>query len=307
MKSSTFFVVGKGSTQSAEGSGISFKRYAGLATSKVLAVCPDKKTQDELLGYESKTEPEYVHVSGGEKTVDITFIVRTDPQAGNTGGVEITNKITFTLHNTPAYNSDKSSVQVIDKYANAAYISTETAKSKGKPVSLKGNVLRIDQDYHIACRGEADLTTFLYKYLFSRDAYEWDANKNKFVLRKNADDYEFKLEHIKDYFNGDFSELKQVLALQPSNTVTLLYGVRNASNGRQYQEICTSGDFIQRNNIGIKGMERMNKRLAEMKNRGMYKNTVYLIQNLKEYSVQPTDLTNPANDSFDISDSDMPW
>ena len=88
-----FLAIGK-TTESIESSA-SFKRYIGVGSSFVKAVNPDKKTLDELMGYESQSEPEYLVDTDNGKEARITFIVVTDPETNN--GIEIKNRLTITL------------------------------------------------------------------------------------------------------------------------------------------------------------------------------------------------------------------
>ncbi len=99
-----------------------FKRYVGLASSYVLAVNPTKKELDELRGFESQSEPEYIKDGENGKEAHINFLVKTDPEANN--GIEIINQLMFTLRPTPAYNKDESKVQVIDQYCNVTWANT---------------------------------------------------------------------------------------------------------------------------------------------------------------------------------------
>lgn len=290
----SFLAIGK--TQESKEASEGFKRYVGLASSYVLAVNPTKAELDELRGFESQGEPEYVKSTDEGKEVHVNFLVKTDPAANN--GIEITNLLMFTLRNTPAYNNDKTKVQVIDDYGNATWADAEDAKNhKQLPTTA-----RIDQtSYRMAANGEADLVAFLKTYLNVPNSLDYI--NGEWVMSDLAGDGLFKLEHIKDYFNGDFSELKDALNLQPNNKVKLLYGVRTTDDGKQYQAIAARDGLFTYNSAGSRILEKMDKRLTEMKQRGSYANTDFRICELQEYTIQPTDLgTAPAS-----SDDEMPF
>ena len=292
----SFLAIGK--TQESTEGGEGFKRYVGVGSSYVLAVNPDKKTTDELMGFESANEPEYVVEGESGKEARVTFIVRTDPETNN--GIEITNKLVFTLRNTPAYNRDKTKVQVLDDYGNSVWADAEDAKA-GK--TLPANA-RIDQShYHIAAQGEPDLVAFLKQYLVVPGSLNY-LNGSWTVSDKAADGL-FRLEHIKDYFSGNFSEIKDAIAMQPNNKVKLLYGVRTTDEGKQYQAIATKGEFILRNSAGSNALSKLEKDLAAAKAAGSYSTTEFKVQALQEYTVEPTNLEK-APESSDSS-SDMPW
>lgn len=300
MKSYIFLTVGKTqeSTEAQE-----FKRYIGVGSSYVLAVNPSKEELENIYGTEQK-EPEYVVDGENGKEARIHFIVKTDPEANN--GIELISRLMFTLRATPAYNRDETKVQVIDGYGNSTWASVEDAKAGAKLLSSEGKELRIDTKYRMACVGEADLVGFLKKYLRVQDVFDY--KNGSWVKKPNAEDYAFSLDHIKDYFNGNFSELKEALALQPGNKVKLLYGVRTAEteNGpRQYQAVASRADLIMPNNAGAKSIERLEKNLANIKANGSYPNTEFKVQDLEEWTVEPTNLEKKTDD--DPFGAELPW
>lgn len=300
MNSYIFLTVGKTqeSTEAQE-----FKRYIGVGSSYVLAVNPTKKELENIYGTEQK-EPEYVVDGENGKEARIHFIVKTDPEANN--GVELISRLMFTLRATPAYNRNETKVQVIDGYGNSAWASVEDAKAGAKLLSSEGKELRIDTKYRMACVGEADLVGFLKKYLRVQDVFDY--KNGSWVKKPNAEDYAFSLDHIKDYFNGNFSELKEALALQPGNKVKLLYGVRTAEteNGpRQYQAVASRADLIMPNNAGAKSIERLEENLANIKANGSYPSTEFKVQDLEEWTVEPTNLEKKTDD--DPFGAELPW
>ena len=300
MNSYIFLTVGKTqeSTEAQE-----FKRYIGVGSSYVLAVNPSKEELENIYGTEQK-EPEYVVDGENGKEARIHFIVKTDPEANN--GIELISRLMFTLRATPAYNRDETKVQVIDGYGNSTWASVEDAKAGAKLLSSEGKELRIDTKYRMACVGEADLVGFLKKYLRVQDVFDY--KNGSWVKKPNAEDYAFSLDHIKDYFNGNFSELKEALALQPGNKVKLLYGVRTAEteNGpRQYQAVASRADLIMPNNAGAKSIERLEKNLANIKANGSYPSTEFKVQDLEEWTVEPTNLEKKTDD--DPFGAELPW
>ena len=297
--SSLFLTIGKTkeSTETTE-----FKRYIGVGSSYVVAVNPTKKQLEEIYGREQANDPEYVVDTDNGKEARIHFIVKTDPATNN--GIEIVSRLMFTLRNAPDYNRDNTKVRVIDNYGNTTWAPVEDAKAGKKLLSSNGSELKIDTKYRMACVGEADLVGFLKKYLRVEDAFTY--SNGSWVKKPNADECFFGLDKIKDYFKGDFSELKEALALQPNNKVKLLYGVRtNPDDNKQYQAVASREEFILHNNAGAKAFEKLEKNLAAAKNSGSYPTTEFKVQELQEYSVEPTNLETPAASSDDPFD--MPW
>lgn len=295
-KALSFLAIGK--TQDSESTGGSFKRYVGIGSSFVLAVNPNKAKLDELMGFESKADPEYVVDTERGKEARITFIVKTDPKENR--GVEITNRLVFTLRNAPAYNSDQTKVQVIDDFGNHWWIPVEDAKANKPILRDDGNPAKIDTKYRMACVGECDLIDFLKAYLCAQDAFNY--SNGTWSKKENAQEYVFKLEKIKDYFTGDVSELREAIALQANNKVKLLYGVRTSDEGKQYQVIATRGDFILRNTANLSARAKLEKSITDAKLNGAFATTEFKVQELKEYTVEATNLEKPVEEA-----SEMPW
>lgn len=300
-----FLTIGKTqeSTETQE-----FKKYVGVGSSFVVAVNPTKKEFEDIIGHEVANDPEYVVDTDNGKEARIKFVVKTDPNTCN--GVEIINQVMFTLRNAPAYNKDQSKVQVIDKYGNSTWANPEDAKAGKKLFSATGKELKIDSSYRIACVGEADLIGFLKAYLCVGDAFNYV--NGSWVKKDNADDFLFSLEHVKDYFSGDFSEVKDAIALQPNNKVKLLYGVRTTDDGKQRQTIATRSGMVLHNSAGSKALEKLEKDLANAKNNGSYASTDFRVQELSEYSVEPTNFssaptTTTGGQGSEVSMGDMPW
>ena len=297
-----FLAIGKTqeSTETQE-----FKKYVGVGSSFVVAVNPTKQELESIYGREVQNDPEYVVDTANGKEARITFIVKTDPETCN--GVEIINRAMFSLRNAPAYNRDQTKVQVIDKYGNFTWANAEDAKAGKKLINEKsGTPAKIDDKYRMACVGEAALVDFLKHYLGVGDAFNY-VNNTWVKKTGNLDDYLFGLEHIKDYFNGDFSEVKEAIALQPNNKIKLLYGVRTTDEGKQYQAIATRENFMLFNSAGSNALLRLEKELANAKSNGSYANTEYKVQELTEYTVEATNLDNNTQASEAATGGDMPW
>lgn len=295
MNNYIFLTIGKtkASTEAQE-----FKKYVGVGSSFVLAVNPDKVELEKLYGHEIANEPEYVKSDGDVANIRIDFIIKTDPE--HCDGVEVINKASFFLYDTIAYNRDNTKVQVIDKYGNSTWAAVEDAKMNKKILTATGKEAKIAPDYHMALRGEADLVDFLKMYLNIEDVFDY--KNGSWVMKSNPQDYEFSLEHLKDYFKGDVSEIKEALALQPKNKIKLLYGVRTTDRG-QFQTICTRNGMMLRNSASSSSLMRLAKNIASMN----VADTYYEATPLHEYETQATDLSKPAETQTDTADSDLPW
>ena len=298
----SFIVVGK-TGESTEGQ---FKRYMGVGSSFVKGVNPTKKELDEFFGFETANEPEYLKDADDGKQAFINILVQTDPEKCN--GIDLKARLSIMFQNTPAYNKDKTKVQVIDDYGNHQWVNVEDAKAGKKILSSDGKEQKIDAKYRMACTGECDLVDFLKAYLCVPDAFNYV--NGAWVKKDDAKDALFGLEHIKDYFKRDFSEIKEAIALQPNNKVKLLYGIRTTDEGKQVQTVASKGELILRNSAGASSLARLEKALASAKSAGSYQNVEFKVQELAEYEVQPANLQQPvqqAQADGGASSNDAPW
>lgn len=304
----SFMAFSKG-TVSTEGNEI--KRYIGVAPVYVLAVNPNKEQLEKLYNRSLDNASEYIsEIEVGEDkhkvpNVRLDFIVKTD--AEKCEGVEFITKVSLFLRKEYRYNRDKTKVQVIDKYGRTAWVTIEQAKNHEIPVYSNGPA-NLDKDYRPAYVGEEELTNFLKAYLNIADVMKY-VNK-KWIMVDNPSDCEARLEKIENYFKGDFSELRSAIALQPTNKVKVLFGVRTTDDNKQYQAVYTQM-FLKNN---ITDYSKLDNHLQERKNAGAYSTTEFEVCNFKEYKVEATDFSksSPSSDPFTSNGSESvsentPW
>ena len=298
-----FMAFGKVS-ESNEGGEV--KRYMGVGSSYILGVNPTKAELEKIYNRTIDNDPEYTGTqeSDGKQVpyIRLDFITRTDPKVCN--GIEMTSKLVFFIRKEARYNHDKTKVQVIDKYGRTCWVGVEDAKNHVIPEYSNGPA-NIDKDYRPAYAGEEDLTNFLKAYL--NIANVMDYKNGTWVMKENPSDYECRLEHIADYFNGNVKEIKDVISLMPKNKVKLLYGVHTNDEGKQYQAIYIH--MILRN--GSTNFDRLAKDLAEHKGAGAYPTTEFEVCEFKEYTVVSTLFVQSGSeqeDPFGASNNEQsPW
>lgn len=265
------------------------KRYIGVAPVYVVAVNPNKKEMEAIYGTTIEEEPKYVGQAedkDGNKVdnVRIDFIVKTD---ANKVGEEVLSKLTFFLQKSYRYNGDKTKVQVIDKYGRTAWVTVEQAKTHEIPMYANGPA-NIDKDYKPCIVGEEALINTLKTYLGIQNVMKYV--NGAWEMKENPEDYEAKLEHVQDYFKGDFSELKNLVALMPENKIKVMFGVRTANDGKQYQT--TYSNMILPNRTT--DYSKLDADLQERKNNGAFATTEFSVCEFKEYRVEATNLEQPA-------------
>ncbi len=304
--SKVFFAFAKGS-ESTEGMVI--KRYIGVAPCYVLGVNPDKKTMESLYGTTLDKAPEYVgEVEVGEDkhkvaNARISFVLQ--PVVEKTGVDCNPMSMAMFLRNEYKYKHDKTKIQVIDKYARTAWVTIEQAKAHEIPMYTNGPA-KIDAGYRPAYVGEEELLHFLKTYLNIPNVDVYDRNTGTWGTSENPADCEASLEKISDYFKGDFSELQEIVALQPKNKVKVLFGVRNSDDGKQYQAFYTQ-KFLKNSTTDYSKLET---EVAERKTAGAYSNTEFKTCDFKEFTVEPTTFEKPetvANPFGGSTAGSSPW
>ena len=277
------FGKGKESTGS---TGSSFVKHIGIGTFEIAAINPTAKELTELFGKPVDQEPVYVTDKGDYKTARVCVYLR-----NVTGGAtsNFVTQVNFFLDGQ-VKTSQSGNVKVVDKYGNCRWVSHEDFEKKNIPVDKNGNPLVIDKDYR-ACLGDEDLLVkMLRAYLVLDRPDEYVDGRWVFKSQDKLKDLESSLEKTKDYFKGDFSELKEIVKLQPNNKFQALLGIRTTDEGKEYQDVFRHwfGQYWESN------YKQLEYQLGQTKEYN-YAHTKFEICPLKEYlqDATPTDLSKP--------------
>lgn len=269
--------------------GAEVKRYIGMGSVYVKAVNPNKAQLSELFGRDQENDPQYqleLDINGVKvPAVRLDFIIQTDPE--KCGGIETTQRLSFIVRNQERVNKEGTKVQVIDEYGRTAWVTKEQFESHTIPVYSNGPA-NITANYRAAFVGEEQLTNFVKAYLNIPNVMKYVNNEWKLI--ENPSEAESRLDHIKDYFNNDFSELQNLLSYQPNNKVKVLFGVRTTDDNKQYQAFYT--DMVLKN--GVNDYSRLDADLQERKQNGAYPNVEFEVCPLKEYSNTPSEVSSAA-------------
>lgn len=282
--------------------GGSIKRYTGVASVSILAVNPDKESLEKLYNRTLDKAPEYigeVDVKGTKvPQVRIDFIVKADIEKyvdAYNKPLDFVSKVSLFIRDSYKYNKDNTKVQVIDKYGRTAWVTLEQAKNHEIPVYSNGPA-NIDKDYRPAYIGEEELINFLIAYINIPSTVK---KINGVYVSKEGDelaDCEASLEHIKDYFKGDFSEIRTNIGYQPNNKVKVLFGIRNTDDGKQYQTAYTK-KFLKNSETDY---SRLEKNVKETQEAGSLSNSEFDCTELHEYVVTGTNFNTPENSVNDL-------
>ena len=276
------------------------KRYTGVGSVFVVGVNPNKTELEKLYDRELDKDPEYLTEKDGVTSARIDFIIKTDPTAKCSNGIELLTKFSMFIRNEYRFNKDKTKVQVIDKYGRTAWVTKEQAKAHEIPV-YKNGPANIDKDYRPAYVGEEDITNFLKLFLGISNVEKWVKNeatgrREVVGLVDNPQDCECRLENIEDYFKGKFNEIKGAINLMPNNKIKVLFGVRTTDEGKQYQDVYTR-KFLS-NTVSV--YDKLAEDVQNNKDNGAYPNTEFVVADLQEYTVQATNFNNTNNNNGDM-------
>lgn len=282
--------------------GASIKRYIGVASVSVLAVNPPKAELEKIYGTTIENEPEYIGEAEINDTkvpqVRIDFIVKADPEKyldANNQPLDFVSKVSLFIRKAYRYNKDNTKVQVIDKYGRTAWVTIEQAKAHEVPVYNNGPA-NIDKDYRPAYVGEEELIKFLIAYLNIPSCQKYVNGKWVMNDPDKLEDSEAMLDHIEDYFKGDFSEIRTNIGYQPNNKIKVLFGIRNTEDNKQYQTVYTR--MFLKNSVN--DYSKLDKDVKQTQEAGSLSTSEFDCTELHEYVVESTNFAA-------TSGSDMPF
>lgn len=299
---------GKGK-ESKEGSDI--RRYTGVGSVFVRGINPNKEELEKFFDREMSKDPEYISVKekDGENIpqIRIDFLVEANSEKYTDRGgnpVNLKTRLAFFIRDTRRV-SREGKIQIIDKYGRTAWATQEEVDNHKIPMYSNGKPANLDADYRPAFDGEEDLVKFLIAYLgipncqtYNKETKEW-----KYLPADKLEDCEARLAHIKDYFKGDISEIKEIIGYQPNNQVKILFGVRTDTDGKQYQTFYNR--MFLKDGVTKKNSDnymKLAQDVEDTKNRGALSDTEFVIDDLQEYVIVPTNF-NELNSDEDVT----PW
>lgn len=277
------FGKGKESTEGAE-----LKRYTGVASVFVKGINPTKEELEKFYGRDIENEPNYVGQNNeGKPQARIEFLVEADPASKLHKGVEFKSKVTFFITRQQRVGRDTGKILIIDKYGNTAWATQDDIDNHRIPMYSNGPA-SIAPDYRPAYDGEAELVAFLRAYINIDSPFNYDKNTRKYSWKSAAElaDLESPLEKIEDYFKGNFKELHDIINLQPTNKVQVLFGVKHTDKG-DYQDTFNRM-FLKNNNTNY---SKLAKEVSDAQMGGAYPSTEFEVSPFHEFVVTPTDFT----------------
>lgn len=290
--------VGK---ESVEGS---FKLYKGMAAFNIVAVNPNKKELETLLGRDIDNDPEYKSKNeDGQDVIRVTFYAKTNIEAKVNNGIELMVPISFMITKAKKVGQGSGKIQIIDKYGRTAWATPEDVESKSIPM-YKSGPANISKDYRPAYQGEEQLVDFLVNWL--NIPGPMDYKEGQWVMKKDPSDSEVALD-MDALFKGNVAELQELTKLAASYLVKAAIGVRTNDEGKQYQAVFTR-KFAKN---AVTNYSKIDAAITEFQSNGGAPNTEFSVEPLHENTVTATEFAPKAAEAgdmpFDAPTGGTPW
>lgn len=290
--------VGK---ESVEGS---FKLYKGMAAFNIVAVNPNKKELETLLGRDIDNDPEYKSKNeDGQDVIRVTFYAKTNIEAKVNNGIELMVPISFMITKAKKVGQGSGKIQIIDKYGRTAWATPEDVESKSIPM-YKSGPANISKDYRPAYQGEEQLVDFLVNWL--NIPGPMDYKDGQWVMKKDPSDSEVALD-MDALFKGNVAELQELTKLAASYLVKAAVGVRTNDEGKQYQAVFTR-KFAKN---AVTNFSKIDAAITEFQSNGGAPNTEFSVEPLHENNVTATEFAPKAAEAgdmpFETPTGSTPW
>lgn len=290
--------VGK---ESVEGS---FKLYKGMAAFNIVAVNPNKKELETLLGRDIDNDPEYKSKNeDGQDVIRVTFYAKTNIEAKVNNGIELMVPISFMITKAKKVGQGSGKIQIIDKYGRTAWATPEDVESKSIPM-YKSGPANISKDYRPAYQGEEQLVDFLVNWL--NIPGPMDYKDGQWVMKKDPSDSEVALD-MDALFKGNVAELQELTKLAASYLVKAAVGVRTNDEGKQYQAVFTR-KFAKN---AVTNYSKIDAAITEFQSNGGAPNTEFSVEPLHENTVTATEFAPKAAEAgdmpFEAPTGGTPW
>lgn len=290
--------VGK---ESVEGS---FKLYKGMAAFNIVAVNPNKKELETLLGRDLDNDPEYKSKNeDGQDVIRVTFYAKTNTEAKVNNGIELMVPISFMITKAKKIGQGSGKIQIIDKYGRTAWATPEDVESKSIPM-YKSGPANISKDYRPAYQGEEQLVDFLVNWL--NIPGPMDYKDGQWVMKKDPSDSEVALD-MDALFKGNVAELQELTKLAASYLVKAAVGVRTNDEGKQYQAVFTR-KFAKN---AVTNYSKIDAAITEFQSNGGAPNTEFSVEPLHENTVTATEFAPKATEAgdmpFEAPTGGTPW
>lgn len=254
------------------------KFYTGIGIFNILAVNPTKEELEKIYNIPFEKEPEYNGVKDDVKFTRIDFILKHVKTAFNP--VDFISKISFFLRNEARYTNDKSKIQVVNDYGEFSWVTLDNFKNK----TIPDNMSWFEGPYYPCYNGEENLTAFMKAFLnIPNKSFKKPDGTIRYIEDKN--DAKARLEKVKDYFNGNILELKNLFIARKDNKIKIACGVKITDDNKMYQTFYDRG-FVKFNQMLY---TKLYENIKNDQRNGAYQNVDFgKTDVLTEYKVEPS-------------------
>lgn len=221
----------KDSKNPASGELVDIRKYSGVASISVLALNPNNA---KLRSYgwqipEGADEPNYTNVDkDGRKSFRLRMLVQIH---------DLDEKpviaLDYWLSPEVMFNKDRTKCKVIDSFGRTAWGTKAEIQGHKIPMFSNGNYANISSDYKPCHGGEEEVVAFLMKFLNVTPLQIFDRKKNAWINSK--DPGHVTIDSWANLCNGNLSEIKAAIAMQPENRVKVILGIRTTDENKSYQ------------------------------------------------------------------------
>lgn len=210
------------------------RKFIGVASLNIVAINPNNATLKKFGWHvpENAEEPNYIFTQDKNgkpvKGCRLRFLCQI---------MDFDEKpivaLDFFCRESYSANKDNTKFKIIDQFGRTAWATKDEIKAKSIPQYASGPA-NIATPYTVCHEGEEELVTFLFKYLNITPFRIYDRNSGSYVNSKNPG--KLTIDNWATLCNGNVSEIKQYVSMQPENRVKVVLGIRtNEENNKTYQ------------------------------------------------------------------------
>lgn len=268
-------------------------KWIGYGKFNVIAVNPDQTEFERLTGKTASNWKGYLSAGqDGTVSLRVAFLLK-DVTINSEVPVQ---QLTFWLRRKTRKNKDQTKTQVIDQYGNTAWVTEDEFKRQAVPTYSNGSPASIIPPYRPCCDGEDKIVEFLRALWRAKPTFHWDRDAKR-MARVNDDlkDYVFQLDKIKDYWNGDFTELTQSISdekVKDNDINAMLYLRKGEFNGNEILR----QDVFWKVMPGYAEFDRIQREFEREQQAGMHSSDRYAFTPMFKFTpdLPPVTATKPA-------------
>ncbi len=258
-------------------------KYTGVGPCTIKCLNPNKTQLSALYGgRDIEKDPEYLSTEKDSTTpmLRLAFYLYNEQY-------DFTTPVSFFVSKRHQISKDEKSIKLINKYGECATLPVDY-KTGNIPENMRWYCMDGVRPAYV---GEEELVTFLKAYLNIPNK-SFRKRDNTVVFIKDLTDAEFLIENWDVYFQGNVSELQQIIQSTVDYKVKVMFGVKSV-DGKQYQDVYNRA-FAKN---AVTDYSVLYRKVLETKNNSGYPNTEFAFEPLRPYIVEATSFTDESPQS----------